>query len=93
MREFTYELSVPAKEVFDALTERRKASNSSIKVTGDEKEGTINFNNQIKANYEFRGQTIIIQVTKKPIVLPWKVVETTLKGWANNIDEIVNKSS
>ncbi|MDD2767461.1 MAG: hypothetical protein PHT19_01925 [Methylococcus sp.] len=51
-----------------------------MEFSGDENAGRFS-GNGVDGVYEFQGDLLAITITKKPFVLPWAVIETSVKSF------------
>src|ERR671912_2001640 len=59
---------------------RRAVSENGATLVGDERSG--HFSHQmVRGEYRRRGRTVIVTITDKHWLLPWRVVELQLRSW------------
>ena len=78
MKSFQVKLKLKAEEV----VEKAKAASKSngVAMEGDHSKG--HFNGQgVEGNYHIEGSTLKISITKKPLIVPWSLLETKIKNF------------
>ena len=72
--------SVPFTGDATSLLERARkaAADNGAQVTGDTNKGTFS-GRGVEGSYIVSGNTINVTVDKKPLVIPWPLVESQLK--------------
>lgn len=75
----TYEFEVPGEESPEALLARARgaARGAGITMRGDADAGT--FEGTAEGRYHVKDRTVHVEVTKKPALVPWAMVESALK--------------
>lgn len=66
----------------DTLVREAKevAKENDATLTGDARSG--NFSGKgVEGSYEVEGRTVKVTITKKPRLVPWSIVESTIKGF------------
>ncbi|WP_232470298.1 MULTISPECIES: hypothetical protein [Methylococcus] len=58
----------------------KAAREKGMEFSGDETSGRFS-GNGVDGIYEFRGDVLAITITKKPFVLPWAVIEASVKSF------------
>ncbi|WP_228719977.1 hypothetical protein [Methylococcus geothermalis] len=58
----------------------KAAREKGMVFSGDETTGSFS-GNGVEGVYEFRGDLLAITITKKPFVLPWAVIEASVKSF------------
>lgn len=58
----------------------KAARAKGMEFSGDETTGCFS-GNGVDGVYEFRGDLLAITITKKPFVLPWAVIEASVKSF------------
>ena len=75
----TFEISVEGERSPQEILRRAKeaAENVGIVIHGDEAGGS--FRGTADGTYAVEGQLVQVEVTNKPALVPWMMVESTLK--------------
>jgi hypothetical protein len=75
----TYELKIPAdRSIKQGLKEaRERGAEVGVKLVGDEKSGE--FSGAAAGRYRIEGRTLHLEVDKKPLIVPWALIESQLK--------------
>lgn len=78
MKSFEVKLKLKAEEV---VAKAKAASKSNgVTMEGDHSKG--HFNGQgVEGNYHIEGSTLTIRITKKPLIVPWSLLETKIKNF------------
>jgi hypothetical protein len=80
----TFTFKVPAgKSAADMVARaRREAGSRGISFQGDAKAGT--FSGVAEGSYTAEGDSVSIEVAKKPVFISWGMVESALRGLFEN---------
>jgi hypothetical protein len=75
----TYELTIPReRSIPEGLAEaRRRGAEVGVTLEGDEKSGK--FRGAAAGRYRIEGRKLFLEVDKKPLLVPWAVIESALK--------------
>jgi hypothetical protein len=57
---------------------RKAAADNGAQITGDTNKGSFS-GRGVEGNYTVSGNTVNITVDKKPVIIPWPLVESQLK--------------
>ena len=57
---------------------RKTAADNGAQVTGDTNKGTFS-GRGVEGSYTVSGNTVNVTVDKKPMIIPWSLVESQLK--------------
>jgi hypothetical protein len=72
-------IEVKLNKPADQLITQAKAGaeKNGVEFSGDASTG--NFSGKgIEGSYQIEGETLIIEITKKPMIMPWAVIETAV---------------
>jgi hypothetical protein len=72
--------SVPFTGDTSSLLERTRkiAADNGAQVTGDTNKGTFS-GRGVEGSYTISGNTVTVTIDKKPVILPWGLVESQIK--------------
>ncbi len=75
----TFELKIPPeRSIAEGLAEaRRRGAEVGVTLTGDARSGE--FRGAAAGRYRVEGRTLFLEVDKKPLIVPWSVIESALK--------------
>jgi len=57
---------------------RKAATDNGAQVTGDANQGTFS-GRGVEGSYTINGNTVTVTIDKKPLIIPWSLVESQLK--------------
>ncbi len=57
---------------------RKTATDNGAQITGDTNKGTFS-GRGVEGSYTVSGNTVNVTVDKKPVIIPWSLVESQLK--------------
>jgi len=79
-RSKTYEITLTQEPVAVIERAREKATSSGVDFQGDENEG--NFAGKgLLGTYRIAGPLLTITISKKPMILPWAMIESSIKSF------------
>lgn len=78
---FTYTIEEDPQQIINKA--RLIASERGIDVTGDHQQGSLSGQGLI-ADYLLQDSTLTITVRKKPLIVPWSVVEKLVARFVDN---------
>lgn len=59
---------------------RKAASENGVRFHGNEEHGHF-AGHGIEGNYRIRDNLLSIHIVKKPFIMPWTLIESTVKGY------------
>lgn len=78
MKSFEVKLKSSAEEV--VAKAKTAAKSNGVAMEGDQSKGR--FNGQgVEGQYHIEGSTLTIKITKKPLIVPWSLLETKIKNF------------
>ncbi|HFD11944.1 MAG TPA: hypothetical protein ENJ32_05705 [Crenotrichaceae bacterium] len=80
-KSFTYTINENPQEILNKV--RLIASEKGIDVSGDHQKGQLS-GQGINADYVMQDSTLTITVQKKPMIVPWSMVEKMVAKFVDN---------
>ncbi|HYE37713.1 MAG TPA: hypothetical protein VEB01_20115 [Methylocaldum sp.] len=71
-------LSLSADEIVAKAKEA--ARDKGVHFVGDEEKGRF-AGNGIEGHYQISGDTLCIQISKKPFIVPWNLIEAAVRNY------------
>ncbi|HUL12992.1 MAG TPA: hypothetical protein VLU73_12600 [Methylococcaceae bacterium] len=59
---------------------RQTAQSSGVQLSGDHEAGRF-FGNGMEGTYRIDGDTLAIRILKKPFILPWTLIESSIRNY------------
>lgn len=73
---FAFQLTHEASAVVEKA--RKAAAGNGVKFEGDDHQGRF-AGHGIEGSYAIEDATLTVQISRKPIIMPWSMIETSMR--------------